>query len=190
MEYLLKEVVAPKEILEYLEHKYETEGIVTPKTIRNWQKNLGIECIKPTPSKNADRRYKRSDVLKMEAAKKEKLKNIQHARLLKSKKENIARKSQTTQNEVNEYYINSMNSSEKDKFLDDLDISYSIEADKIIKQDMLEKCFEKLFPNYKFDKEGLKKNLYIMSSTTIASNEEKGAAIDFIEKKRYMIEDV
>ena len=53
----LKEALAPKDILEYFEEKYKTKEIVASKTIYNWLRELGIECIQPRPSRRLSMDY-------------------------------------------------------------------------------------------------------------------------------------
>ncbi|WP_130807932.1 hypothetical protein [Senegalia massiliensis] len=180
----LNEEVSPKEILNYFEEKYETKAIVTPKTIYNWLKELNIECIQPKPKRNKDIRYKKSDVLKLEKAKENRLRDLQYKYKQKSEFE------QRAQIEIDkEQEYNSHRTYEKieEDTIPSID-SYKGLAEQIIKDDMLRMCFKELFPNIEFDSQKLTKNLAIRSLRNIVdfSREEIGEAIEYIENKIYI----
>ncbi|PAF20321.1 hypothetical protein CHH49_16905 [Terribacillus saccharophilus] len=179
---ILNDEVKPKEILEYLENKYDTEEIVSQRTIKRWLNELGIECIQPKPKRNSDIRYSKADVLKLEETKKEDLLQKQHLSLWKIQKEKIVEKERK---KMQDYYDHLSSMTEEERNSEDHLISYQLQADKIIKGEMLEMCFEKLFPNTTFDKTELAINLYNSDPNTINSNEVKGEAINYINKKQY-----
>lgn len=176
----LKEELAPREILEYFEQKYETQEIVAPKTIYNWLRKLKIDCIQPRPSRNRDIRYKKSDVLKLEKAKEHRLKSLQH----KYKKiEDYEKRAQIERDKFKAYYdqIADQNGQE------DL-ASYEAKAKGMIKDDMLRMTFEKLFPDISFDSQELARNLRVVDLKDIEdfAKEEDGLSIDYIENKLYI----
>lgn len=178
---ILNDEVKPKEILEYFEGKYNTANIVSQRTIKNWLDELGIECIQPRPKRNADIRYKKSDVLRLEEAKKENLLQKQHQDLWESKKVKIA---EEEKKKMQDYYDYLSSMTEEERTLEDNSLSYYVQADEIIKNDMLEMCFKKLFPDTTFNRDELARNLY--NSQTINSDEIKGEAINYIKNKIYI----
>ncbi len=178
---ILNDEVKPKEILEYFEGKYNTANIVSQRTIKNWLNELGIECIQPRPKRNADIRYKKSDVLKLEEAKKENLLQKQHQDLWESKKVKIAEEERKKEQDYYDY-LSSM--TEEERTLEDNSLSYYVQADEIIKNDMLEMCFKKLFPDTTFNRDELARNLY--DSQIINNDAIKGEAINYIKNKIYI----
>ncbi|WP_079708020.1 hypothetical protein [Paraliobacillus ryukyuensis] len=178
---ILNDEVKPKEILEYFESKYNTVNIVSQRTIKNWLNELGIECIQPRPKRNADIRYNKSDVLKLEEAKKENLLQKQHQDLWESKKMKIAEGEREKEQDYYDY-LSSM--TEEERTLEDNSLSYYVQADEIIKNDMLEMCFKQLFPNATFNREELARNLY--NSQIINNDAIKGEAINYLKNKLYI----
>ncbi|MFD1031538.1 hypothetical protein [Metaplanococcus flavidus] len=189
----LKEEVKQKEILEYFERKYDEKNIITQRTIRNWMKELNIECIQPTPKRNADRRYKKEDILNLEKNKMDTLFNKKY------KRQQMKYESQTSNHlakkgqdefartvEAEEDYKRYLNAPSHVQRGEDFDRQLEVQADKIIKEDMLELCFKKLFPNTVIDRDELKENLLLLDSEFFSNDTEKGIAMDYVERKLYI----
>ncbi|AIY04044.1 hypothetical protein Plano_0079 [Planococcus sp. PAMC 21323] len=189
----LDEEVKQKEILEYFEGKYEEKRIVTQRTIRNWMKELKIECIQPTPKRNADRRYKKEDVLKLEQLKMDFLFKQKYKRQEKEYEKQTS--NHLKQKAIDEFakgikleedYFRYLNLPSHERMSEDFELQIEIQADNIIKQDMLELCFKKLFPDILLDKEELKMNLLIVDSSIDSNDTERGIALDYLERKLYI----
>ncbi len=176
----LKEELAPKDILAYFEEKYETQEIVSPKTIYNWLRKLKIDCIQPRPSRNRDIRYKKSDVLKLEKAKGHRLKSLQHKY---KQKEDYEKRAQIERDKFKAYYDQMTDQDSQE----DLAL-YEVQAKKIIQEDMLRMTFERLFPTTSFDSQELARNLRVVDLKDIEdfAKEEDGLSIDYIENKLYI----
>lgn len=154
------EEVSPKEILMYFEDKYQTPDIVTPRTIKRWIDELQIKHItSPPPKKNADIKYKRADVLKIEQVK---MKSLLRRRD-KYLNEKWIEKEAEEQFEVFVEYQNHLMENGYDEMThaDSIENAYDNEAKEIIFREKVEMCFEHLFPNIKFDEEELKNKLFI-----------------------------
>lgn len=155
----LGEEVSPKEILMYFEDKYQTPDIVTPKTIKRWIDELQIGHItSPPPKRNADIKYKRDDVLKIEQVK---MKNLLRRRD-KYLNEKWVEKKAEEQFELFVEYQNQLmeNGYDEITYSDTVGYKYEEEAKKIIFIEKVEMCFEHLFPNVKFDENELKNKLF------------------------------
>ncbi|MCD2369831.1 hypothetical protein LQ247_14500 [Bacillus sp. BS3(2021)] len=184
---MLNEVVKPKEIMEYFDYKYDSYMIVSQKTIKRWIDELGIECIQPKPQRNKDIRYKKSDVLKLEEEKEYNL-------LKKAEKQirdrEIKKIAHASRRKIQEYYdmLSSVTDEERreNEFQQSLS-DYSVPADNTIKQDMVEMCFKELFPNVEFNKEELKKCLFITDNQDMFNDLEYGKAKLYLEEKLYII---
>lgn len=195
----LREEVKQMEILEYFEEKYETKNIVTQRTIRNWLNDLNISCIQPTPSRNADRRYNKTEVLKLEEMKidtllQRKLKSKQKKfeeesyKHRKIKAEKLFEEQRGKSIEAMEDHIEYAKSTSKNQLGDYLEYLIEKEAEEIIKKDKLERCFSKLFPNVIFNTEELKYNLLVKDNSISASDYEKFYAREYVENKMYISE--
>ncbi|MCY7781068.1 hypothetical protein P9D47_05085 [Bacillus haynesii] len=183
---MLNEVVKPKEIMEYFDYKYDSYMIVSQKTIKRWIDELGIECIQPKPQRNKDIRYKKSDVLKLEEEK-------QYNLLKKAEKQirdrEIKKIAHASRRKIQEYYdmLSSVTDEERreNEFQQSLS-DYSVPAENTIKQDMVEMCFKELFPNVEFNKEELKKCLFITDNQDMFNDLEYGKAKLYLEEKLYI----
>lgn len=156
----LNDEVSPKEILMYFEEKYQTPYIVTPKTIKRWIDELQIEHItSPPPKRNADIKYKKDDVLKIEHAKRKNLLQRRDKYLDEKWKEKKAEE----QFEVFVEYQNHLMENGYDEMThaDSIGNAYDKEAKEIIFKEKVEMCFRHLFPNIEFDEKELKSKLFI-----------------------------
>ncbi|WP_047374994.1 hypothetical protein [Exiguobacterium sp. ZOR0005] len=189
----LNETVKQMEILEYFERKYKVKKIITQRTIRNWLKELNIECIHPIPSRNADRRYKKEDIQKLE---KEKLNKLLKRRdqILRQKYEEqnskkvekVAKDEREKEIKLEEENIRYRDLSKNEQMAEDIMLMKNIQAQEMIEKYMLELCFNALFPHAVIYKEELVKKLIDADSTFMSNETERGSAIDYIRKKLYI----
>ncbi|MCG1010379.1 MerR family transcriptional regulator [Salinicoccus sp. ID82-1] len=186
---LLKEEVAQKEILDFIEKKYGVKYLVTQRTIQRWIEELNIDCIQPRPTRNRDIRYRKSDILKLEEIKRVNLLRKKNKEL---KRENIKILGENMKNEEEkariEYYNSLSNISEADMRQHEIDnmYDYSVPALNRIKEDKLEMCFKKLFPDVSFEQEHLEKILFIINEPSMHSDSEYGQAILELKEKAYI----
>lgn len=187
--------MAPREILEYLSNKYETQNIVDRKTIYNWLEKMGITYITdPMPSRRADYRYYKSDVLKMELENRQTLLrkrelSMKFKTLENKGKDAVKERLDETKNDVKK----SLKREEDNRVLSKFEHAKIVranaieeKANTIIRDEMLEMCFKKLFPNFYFDKEELKKQLNIVEGITYSGKpSELGEAIDYVKNRKF-----
>lgn len=186
---LLKEEVAQKEILNFFESKYGVKYLVTQKTIQRWLKSSGIECIQPRPNRNSDIRYRKSDILKLEKLKRVNLLKKRNAELEKMSRKEVGGIIKQTLEDSERSYNDSLSSmTPGDLRQQDIDDShnYSGEALKQIREDKLEMCFNKLFPNVVFDQKKLEEILFIRNEPFMHTDEECGQAEEEFESKAYI----
>lgn len=185
---LLKEEVAPKEILKFLQDKYEVNYLVHQRTIKRWIDELNIECIKPRPKRNRDIKYKKSDVLKLEGVKRGSLLRLKNKELDKASRERMGKQMKQILEDGRVEYNNSLfNMTDEEKRQQDIEDMYDFShaAIKHIKEDKLEMCFKKLFPNVVFDQKELENLLLINSEPDMYTDEEYGQAKIDLEIKSY-----
>ncbi|MCJ0933160.1 hypothetical protein MST22_18565 [Virgibacillus halodenitrificans] len=178
----LNDEVSPKEILMYFEEKYQTPYIVTPKTIKRWIDELQIEHItSPPPKRNADIKYRKDDVLKIEHAKQKNLLQRRDKYLDEKWKEKKAEE----QFKVFVEYQNHLMENGYDEMIhaDSIGCAYEKEAKEIIFKEKVEMCFEHLFPNVEFDEKELENKLFIRGENPY--HQDGIEADEYIKKKFY-----
>ncbi|EAE0271720.1 hypothetical protein H0J01_001023 [Listeria monocytogenes] len=178
----LNEELSTTEILTYFEGKYQTPHIVTTRTIKRWIDELQIEHItSPPPKRNADIKYKKEDVLKLEHAKRKKLLQHRDKYLSKEWKEKKAEEQfgifVEYQNELLE------NGYEEASHTDSIYYIYKQQAKEIIFKEKVEMCFEHLFPNIEFDVKELENKLFIRDENPY--HPDGIEADEYIKKKFY-----
>lgn len=178
--------VEQKEILEFLEKKYGVKYLVTQRTIQRWIEELEIECIQPRPKRNRDIRYKKSDILKLEELKRVNLLKKRNKELERDDREKIGRdlKNDFEKAEIG-HYDSLTNMTAEDRRQQDIDNVYDYKSEALnqIKEDKLEMCFSKLFPNVKFDQDKLEAILFVKNEPSMHTEEEYGqATLEFNEK--------
>ncbi|WP_281512699.1 hypothetical protein [Mammaliicoccus vitulinus] len=187
----LNNEVRPKEIFEYLDKTYKTENIYSEKQIRYWMAKLGIKCIQPKPKDPRKIRYHKEDILRLEREYKDNLLKRAFERRkgrheLESEKEKVKKSKKYKENQI-EMWENQQNEFSKHEGLVQIDeTDLYRQAESIIKDKMLEMCFNKLYPNVKFDKQELANKLWDLEPGTLADEVEKGTAIDYIEKELFI----
>lgn len=185
----LNEEVKQMEIAKYIDNKYESRKLVSTRTIQRWLKEFGINCIEPRPKKNADIRYKKSDVIKLVENKNEDLIRKKNAgkfyKEFDKEKEELAREIRRMKIEVNEIQSNLTEDEIHQEEIDSI-FDYSKQASDIIAKEKLEMCFNQLFPDTIFDQEHLERLLLTTHEDSMYSELEVGEAIIELQEKRYI----
>lgn len=180
----LKLEVSTSEIIEYFEDKYNTPGIVSDTTIRRWRNDMNIKHItSPPPKRNADIRYRKEDVLKMEQAKK--------TNLLKRRNELLneawLEKEASEQFDIFVKYQEQLEESQSNKSsLDSVGYQYDELAKDIIFKTKVEMCFEHLFPDVGFDEDTLKNKLFVRDEYPFLK--EGIEAREYVKREMFIIE--
>lgn len=185
----LNDEVMPKEILKFLNEKYEVPepfDIVDSRTIRRWIDELGIECVQPRPKRNRDIRYHKEDVLKLEKLKRQSLLNYADKKVKQQKLEEIGETEEKRHIEGLKNYVSNHDVDRMELEENAERIWYENKANEIIQKEMLEMCFNKLFPNVEFDEKELAKSLYVKNNIDQYDSLEYGKAITFLESKSYI----
>ncbi|MDL4935195.1 hypothetical protein P2T63_09210 [Ligilactobacillus murinus] len=182
---MLNEEVAQNEILDFIDTKYGANQLVTQRTIQRWLEELGIDCIQPRPKRNRDIRYRKSDVLKLEEIKRTNLLRKKNKELARKDKEKIATDMQKKEIEYNQQLASMTDVDRRQQEIDDM-YDYEVPALNKIREDKLEMCFRKLFPDVKFDMEHLEKILFTINEPSMHSDFEYGQAIVDFKEKAYI----
>ncbi|WP_440614973.1 MerR family transcriptional regulator [Bacillus subtilis] len=182
---MLNEEVAQHEILDFIDMKYGVNQLVTQRTIQRWLDELGIDCIQPRPKRNRDIRYRKSDVLKLEKIKRTNLLRKKNKELTRKDKEKIATDMQKKEIEYNQWLASMTDVDRRQQEIEDM-YDYKAPALKKIREDKLEMCFRKLFPDVKFDVEHLEKILFTISESSMHSDLEYGQALVDLREKAYI----
>lgn len=182
---MLNEEVAQNEILDFIDMKYGANQLVTQRTIQRWLEELGIDCIQPRPKRNRDIRYRKSDVLKLEEIKRTNLLRKRNKELARKDKEKVATDMQKKEIEYNEWLASMTDDDRRQQEIDDM-YDYNVPALNKIREDKLEMCFRKLFPDVKFDKEHLEKILFTINEPSMHSELEYGQAVLDLKEKAYI----
>lgn len=186
---MLNEEVAQKEILSFLEMKYGVNYLVSQRTIQRWIEQLNIECIKPIPRRNSDRRYYKQDILYLE---KKKRVNLLRKRNIELKRDQINKVgiefTKIALKDSQKYYQRQAELTSEERMQQDFDesLDYSISAKKHIKEEMLDMVFKEIFPKVSFDKDMLAELLRIVNNPDMFSDEEVGKANIKLEEKAYI----
>ncbi|MCC2441668.1 MerR family transcriptional regulator [Bacillus paranthracis] len=182
---MLNEEVAQHEILDFIDMKYGVNQLVTQRTIQRWLDELGIDCIQPRPKRNRDIRYRKSDVLKLEKIKRTNLLRKKNKELTRKDKEKIATDMQQKEIEYNQWLASVTDVDRRQQEIEDM-YDYKVPALNKIREDKLEMCFRKLFPDVKFDVEHLEKILFTINEPSMHSDLEYGQAIVDLKEKAYI----
>jgi len=182
---MLNEEVAQHEILDFIDMKYGVNQLVTQRTIQRWLDELGIDCIQPRPKRNRDIRYRKSDVLKLEKIKRTNLLRKKNKELTRKDKEKIATDMQKKEIEYNQWLASVTDVDRRQQEIEDM-YDYKVPALNKIREDKLEMCFRKLFPDVKFDVEHLEKILFTINEPSMHSDLEYGQAIVDLKEKAYI----
>lgn len=182
---MLNEEVAQHEILDFIDMKYGVNQLVTQRTIQRWLDELGIDCIQPRPKRNRDIRYRKSDVLKLEKIKRTNLLRKKNKELTRKDKEKIATDMQQKEIEYNQWLASVTDDDRRQQEIEDM-YDYKVPALNKIREDKLEMCFRKLFPDVKFDVEHLEKILFTINEPSMHSDLEYGQAIVDLKEKAYI----
>lgn len=180
----LKDEVSTKEIIEYFEDKYNTPGILSDTTFRRWRDELQIKHItSPPPKRNADIKYRKNDVLKMEQAKMKNLLRKREAYL----NEKWLDKEASEQFEIFVKYQEQMEEQghKNRNSLDSIGYQYEELMRDIIFKIKIEMCFEHLFPDVDFDEDALKNNLFVRDEYPYLK--EGIEAREYIENRMFII---
>lgn len=172
----LNEKMSTSEIVCYFEEKYEPCEI-SSKTIKRWIHALEIKHITdPPPKRNADIRYKKEDVLKLENKNLKKLQKRQNVVLFEDWKQKEAEKQFER---FVEYQDQQANDALKElDYGEYLEYIYEEKAKEIIFMEKVEMCFEYLFSNIEFDEKELATKLFIIN--------EDPFHVDAIEAREYI----
>ncbi|WP_277680273.1 MerR family transcriptional regulator, partial [Gracilibacillus dipsosauri] len=168
-----------------IDMKYGVNQLVTQRTIQRWLDELGIDCIQPRPKRNRDIRYRKSDVLKLEKIKRTNLLRKKNKELTRKDKEKIATDMQKKEIEYNQWLASMTDVDRRQQEIEDM-YDYKTPALKKIREDKLEMCFRKLFPDVKFDVEHLEKILFTIYEPSMHSDLEYGQALVDLREKAYI----
>ncbi|MED0866759.1 hypothetical protein [Bacillus safensis] len=186
---ILNDEVEQNEILDFIDKKYGVNQLVTQRTIQRWLEELGIDCIQPRPKRNRDIRYRKSDILKLEELKRVNLLRKRNKELERQDKEKIATGmkdgfERATQ-EYNDMLASMTVEERRQREIDDM-YDYSVPALNKIREDKIEMCFRKLFPDVKFDQEHLERILFTINEPSMHSDLEYGQAVVELKEKAYI----
>lgn len=186
---LLSEEVSSTEFLWYLQDKYNTKDIISRKTLNNWCKDAGIQPIN-TEVRKADIKYPRARLLELEYLKQNILKKRKFDAMKTSQRNKEAEEyAKWTFGAYEDHDLLMKQEDEQNSRPNSSDELYGFckeTAESMIKNEMLEMCFHKLYPETYFDFDELVDNLFVVEPQAIVTNNERLEAKQYIDTKQFI----
>ncbi|EOL45061.1 hypothetical protein [Enterococcus caccae] len=186
----MEERLSTRDMLEIIEEKYEMTGIITVRTLQNWINELKIKPVTTDETRQADIRYSKKDFEMLLERKEESLKknkkNAWRRQVSFSKAEKIVDKANQSEYMTIDNLIRTREQDSLKNLSDGLYYTNKQAVEQIIKDDMLELCFKKLFPKKSFDEEKMIEMYSIKVGDFDATDVERAEAIRYMKEKEYI----
>lgn len=188
--FAMEKRLSTQDMMEIIEQKYGMSGIITVRTLQNWIKELKIEKVAPSGKRKADIRYSEKDfemlLERKEDALKRNKKNLWQQQVSFSKAEKIVDDANQSEYMTIDNLIRTREQDSLKNLSDGLYYTNKQAVEQIIKDDMLELCFKKLFPKKSFDEEKMIEMYSIKVGDFDATDVERAEAIRYMKEKEYI----
>lgn len=186
----MEERLSTKDMLEIIEEKYGMPEIITVRTLQNWINELKIKPVTTDGTRQADIRYSKKNFEMLLERKEESLKknkkNAWRRQVSFSKAEKIVDEANQSEYMTIDNLIRTREQDSLKNLSDGLYYTNKQAVEQIIKDDMLELCFKKLFPKKSFDEEKMIEMYSIKIGDFDATDVERAEAIRYMKEKEYI----